>query len=127
MSPLFVSRPMQIVALLAVVGLAVASWTPGEEMIRTGMNGKLEHAIAYLLTCFAFTQGYPDRSPWRFTIALSIYATILEIGQIIVPGRHAAFLDLAAGVVGTSIASMVVVIWRLPNQRTFNGCRRAEP
>ena len=64
-------------------------------MIRTGMGNKIEHMIAYLLTTFAFTQGYPERSPWQFMTALSICATLLEVGQSIVPGHHAAPTDLA--------------------------------
>lgn len=118
MPSLLAAHIMRISAWLGVVALAVASWTPAEDMIRTGMGNKIEHMIAYLLTTFAFTQGYPERSPWQFMTTLSICATLLEVGQSIVPGRHAAPSDLAAGVIGAFVASMVVVIWRLRNSPT---------
>jgi hypothetical protein len=40
---------LRIVAWLSVLGLALASWTPGEHMIRTGVKGSLEHMTAYLI------------------------------------------------------------------------------
>jgi hypothetical protein len=36
-------------AWACVIELAVASWTPGQEMVRTGFNTRLEHVAAYLI------------------------------------------------------------------------------
>jgi VanZ family protein len=107
-----IQRAARIAAWFAVLVLAVASWTPGEDMVRSGINGKAEHFVAYLLTGLSFALAYRDRSPWEFTVALAFYASVLEMGQWLVPGRHANILDLAAGVLGAFVASISVVVWR---------------
>jgi VanZ family protein len=91
-------------AWLAAAGLAVASWTPGDEMIRTGMNTHLEHAIAYLITGIAFIFGYTNWAVWKIATALLVYAGVLELGQLIVPGRHAGLLDYGWSAVGVLCA-----------------------
>ena len=104
-------RAARIAAWLAVLALAVASWTPGEDMVRTGMDGKAEHFVAYLLTGLSFALAYRNRSPLVFAVVLAFYASILEMGQWFVPGRHANILDLAAGVFGAFVASILAVAW----------------
>jgi VanZ family protein len=100
------------VSWLAIIALAVASWTPGDEMVRTGLNGHLEHVIAYLLTALAFMLAYPSRSAWHVGLGLAAYAGVLELGQLIVPGRNAAFIDWAAGIVGAFAGCLLVMGWR---------------
>jgi len=34
----------------AFVALVLLSWLPGDEMVRTGANGRAEHAVAYFGT-----------------------------------------------------------------------------
>jgi hypothetical protein len=77
------SQWLPFFAWLSVVGLAVASWTPGGDMIRTGVRGsfayrRLFHFHADVGVCV------PRWSPWTIGGALAIYAGILEIGQIYV-------------------------------------------
>jgi hypothetical protein len=100
------------VSWLAIIALAVASWTPGDEMVRTGLNGHLEHIIAYLLTALAFMLAYPSRPAWHVGLGLAAYAGVLELGQLIVPGRNAAFIDWAAGIVGAFAGCLLVMGWR---------------
>ena len=40
---------LKAIAWICIIGLAVASWTPGQEMVRTGFNTRLEHTLAYLI------------------------------------------------------------------------------
>ena len=101
-----------VAAWLGTFALAVASWTPGAHMIRTGVGGLPEHAVAYLITAGAFILGYRNRSPLFFTIALAAYAAILEVGQMLVPGRHASLVDWAAGAAGALCAALLIAAWR---------------
>src|SRR6516162_2607197 len=94
------------IAWICVIGLLVASWTPGQEMIRTGFNTRLEHTVAYLIAGIAAIIAYPRKPIWSITAILCAYAGILELGQIYVPGRHAAFLDWIASSSGALCASM---------------------
>ena len=97
-------------AWLSVVGLAIASWTPGEEMIRTGVRGSFEHIAAYCISTLMLVCAHPSRSPWTIGGALAVYAGILEIGQIYVPGRHSQLEDFAASCLGVAII-IVPILW----------------
>ena len=97
-------------AWLSVVGLAIASWTPGEEMIRTGVRGSFEHIAAYCISTLMLVCAHPSRSPWTIGGALAVYAGILEIGQIYVPGRHSQLEDFAASCFGVAII-IVPILW----------------
>ena len=76
------------------------------------MLGLYEHAIAYLLTTAAFLTGYLNRPAWSLALALSMYAAVLEAGQLIAPGRQAALLDWSGSVSGVLAAWLVIVAWR---------------
>ena len=108
-----IERVARFAAWVGIIMLAIASWTPGQDMIRTGLNGLLEHVIAYLLTGIAFMYGYRDRSPWAMAVALSFYAGVLEAGQLVAPGRHVGLLDWGAGALGALSAAvlMIAVQW----------------
>jgi VanZ family protein len=98
---------MRVTAWIGVFSLAVASWTPAQHLVRTGLNGRLEHFIAYLLTGTLLLWAYKSRS--TFALSLVAYAAVLEAGQMFVQGRHAALLDWAAGATGALCALMLFV------------------
>jgi hypothetical protein len=85
--------------------LAIASWTPGEHMIRTGVRGSFEHIAAYFISALMVVCAYPGWSPWTVGGALAVYAGILEIGQIYIPGRHSQLEDFAASCLGAQSLS----------------------
>jgi VanZ family protein len=95
-------------AWTCLVLLAVLSWLPSEEMIRTGLNTRIEHAVAYMGTMLAVAAAYGIRLGLiRLAGMLIAYAGVLELGQIYSPGRHSSVLDFAAsscGVVAGTIA-----------------------
>ena len=86
----------RFVAWFSIAVLGVASWLPAEEIIRTGADGRFEHAAAYLISGLAIFTAYPRRWKWLIAILMTCYAGILEFGQLWVPGRHAGVLDWAA-------------------------------
>src|SRR6516225_7945087 len=90
------------IILANAAALLAASWLPASVMVRTQtLPGQAEHALAYFATGICLTlllQG--QRSPPLIAACISAYAAVLEIGQIFVPGRHAAFIDFVASTVG---------------------------
>jgi hypothetical protein len=67
----------RLIAWACVIGLAVASWTPGQEMVRTGFNTRLEHTTAYLMAGIAVLAAYPQKPPWLIAVLLGVYADVL--------------------------------------------------
>jgi len=95
---------LRVAAWFSVLALMVASWAPGDAMIRTGVvNGRVEHAVAYFVAALFWVTAYPGRSPWLVGGALAVYAGILETGQIYVPGRHSQIEDFAASCLGVAL------------------------
>jgi VanZ family protein len=105
---------LKAIAWICIIGLAVASWTPGQEMVRTGFNTRLEHTAAYLIAGIATIIAYPRKPIWSIAAILCAYAGILELGQLYIPGRHAAFLDWIASSSGVLCASMTGFFHRRP-------------
>jgi len=98
--------------LACIVLLVVLSWLPGSEMVRTGSGGRVEHATAYFLT--AIIMGLANREPRRLlvqSLLLVVLAALLEVGQLFVPGRTAAFLDFAASSTGAVLGGLF--LWAL--------------
>src|SRR5258708_20085356 len=90
--------------------LAILSWLPGDDMVRTGIDGRIEHVIAYLGTMFMMGAAYAPRMGLARPGALLIaYAGMLEVGQNFSPGRHASPFDFGA----TSFAVILgaIVFW----------------
>ena len=90
------------IILANAAALMAASWLPASIMVRTEtLSGHAEHALAYFATGICLTlllQG--QRSPTFIAACISAYAAVLEVGQIFVPGRHAALSDFVASTVG---------------------------
>jgi VanZ family protein len=102
------AKLFHVAAWTCLVLLAVLSWLPAEVMIRTGINGRIEHFIAYMGTMLVVGAAYGLRlGLFRLLAMLIAYAGVLELGQIYVPGRRSSVFDLAAsasGVVAGAIA-----------------------
>ena len=108
----------QLFGWLAVIAIGVLSLAPGDLRPHTGAPGPLEHVAAYCGTAGLLTFGYRKCChPLVIVLCLSIYSAALEIAQIQIPGRHAAFFDFAASTTGAVIGSALVwvVLRALPH------------
>jgi VanZ family protein len=95
-------------AALAYFAVALASWLPAAyrpDIVL--LSDKFEHALAYLLlgvlSVIATRQIVHPR--W-IGLALVAYAGVLELGQLLVPGRVASAADFLA-----SAAGAIVGVW----------------
>ena len=95
-----------------VILLAVLSLLPAEEMVRTGLDGHIEHATAYAGTAFLIGWNYPTWGWKPIATALVMYAGALELLQNLSPGRHPAVLDWLASSAGVLMVMNPVLRWR---------------
>lgn len=94
--------------ILCMAALAVLSWTPGFYIVRTGLlSGHEEHFLAYLLSALTISAARAAHPVWT-GLALAFYASMLEMGQLYVPGRHPALEDLCASAFGVLVGVAVV-------------------
>ena len=104
-------KTVKIAGALAVVAFAVLSLVPWQLRPHTGAPESLEHVAAYALAGALLTFGYRKRSqPFIIVLSLSLYAAILEIAQIWVPGRNPQFTDFVASSAGALIGSVLAWI-----------------
>ena len=97
----------------SLLALAVLSWMPGPYLVRTGvLSGQQEHFLAYFLS--GCTVGLATRGFSQFQIACALwcYAGVLELGQLAVPGRHAAFVDFSASALGALVGIGTIAVLR---------------
>lgn len=93
-------RLIRIAAWGCVLLLAVLSLLPADEMARTGVDGHIEHAVAYAGTALFMALSYGAAGPAAGLVA---YAGVLEFLQRYSPGRTSAFGDFAASSTGVLI------------------------
>jgi hypothetical protein len=97
---------VRLSAWACLIMLALLSWLPGDEMIRSGLNGRLEHTLAYTCAGSIVALAYAGRfGLLGVTCTLTIYAGVLEIGQGFVVARHPSLLDFLASTSGILIGS----------------------
>jgi VanZ family protein len=112
-----VAAPPAAWACLAVV--AVLSLTPSAAIVRTGMGGHAEHAVAYAGTAFLTAAAYGSRI--RIVAALLVYAGILELLQHFSPGRTPSVVDyiFSAGGIGAGVGALALLCAFLGARKPF--------
>jgi VanZ family protein len=81
----------------------------------TGVPHEVEHFTIFFATGLAFGFGYPRR-PLAVAILLIVFAGIIELAQLFVPGRHARLTDFvvdALALCGGAAISFVLAARRL--------------
>lgn len=100
-----------ITGVLATI-IVVLSVVPASGRPETGAPHALEHFAIFLATGFAAGVGWP-RKHALLSFLLVIFAGLVEIAQLFVPGRHARVSDFTVDVLAGIIGLMVSVFWGL--------------
>jgi len=108
---------------LAVI--AILSLLPAEEMVRTGLSGHIEHAIAYAAASVIVLLAYGKHGLVRVAAGLILYAGVLEFLQRFSPGRHSGVDDFLASSTGVLIGIAALMSWRSLQQRRASGVSRS--
>ena len=102
---------LRIATFFCIILLAGLSLVPENDMVRTGLPGRLEHFIAYM-GATATTMGGYGRYGTMGVISFSwVYAGILEYLQQFSAGRHPSVWDFAASALGALCGALVVALY----------------
>ncbi len=82
----------RIVAWCLTAAIVVLSLVPPDLRPETGAPHALEHFVIYAATGTAFGLGY-GRKGVLLAVSLVIFAGVVELAQLLVPGRHARLSD----------------------------------
>ena len=112
-----VQRIFQVTAWLLVLALVVLSLGPPSTRPVTGAGHNFEHLLIFLATGLAFGLGYL-RWFWCLSLALLTFAAVIEIAQMLVPGRHARLsdflVDAAASSLGVGLSYLLMKLKGVP-------------
>ena len=100
---------LRVVTWCCVLVLGVLSLLPAQELVRTGLPGRVEHIIAYAGSAAIAMAGYG--ASWGVAQIIGgfwVYAGILEYLQHFSPGRHPAIGDFAASALGALCSGLVI-------------------
>jgi VanZ family protein len=87
----------------------------------TGAPHNLEHFVIFFAAGVAFGLGY-SRNPAAVALALALFAGVLELGQLFVPGRDARWIDFAVD--ATALVTGVALGWRTQATLRLRSVRR---
>ena len=97
------SQLLRAAAIACTLAILVLSLLPAQDLRRTGAPHGVEHAAAYLGTCFVYLLALRPRRlvmyllPFLFLCAL---AAAMEFAQQFIPGRGAHVSDFAMSALG---------------------------
>jgi VanZ like family len=104
-------RIFQVAAWLLALAIVVLSLGPPSTRPVTGAGHDVEHLLAFMATGLAYGLGYPRRF-WCLCMALMTFAAVIELAQILLPGRHARLsdflIDAAALCLGVGLSYLLV-------------------
>jgi VanZ family protein len=104
---------LRVLTWFCVILLAVWSLLPAQEMVRTGLPGRVEHFIAYAGSAAIAMAGYgASRGTIQIIGGFWVYAGILEYLQHFSPGRHPAIGDFATSALGALCGGLVIAFVR---------------
>jgi VanZ family protein len=108
MSTLFVIGARSLAWIMALV-IFILSVVPSWLRPETGAPNNFEHFTAFFFTGIAFGLSY-GRKPFSISAALLLFAAMIEVVQIFVPGRHARFSDFFVDGIAVVTAGMVAAL-----------------
>ena len=114
MRTVVVTTSLRVVTWCCVLVLAVLSLLPAQDIVRTGLPGRVEHIIAYAGSAAIAMAGYgASRGVAQIIGGFWVYAGILEYLQHFSPGRHPSIADFAASALGALCGGLAIaLLWR---------------
>jgi VanZ family protein len=104
---------LRILTWCCVILLAVLSLLPAQEMVRTGLPGRLEHFVAYAGSAAIAMAGCGASRGMQIIGGFWVYAGILQYLQHFSPGRHPAIEDFGASALGALCGGLAIaLVWR---------------
>jgi VanZ family protein len=117
---------LRLIAWLLAAAVTFATLGPPSYRPHSNLGQDGEHALAFILTGFAFGLAYPGHR--LLTAGISVLMIgVLEVLQILVPGRHARLEDFIVDAV-TACAGLAIAVafhwvtarqWRRSNRGEF--------
>ena len=109
-----VNTSLRVLTWSCVILLAILSLLPDQQMMRTGLPGRVEHFVAYAGSAAIAVAAYgATRGGMQIIGGFWVYGAILEYLQNFSPGRHPAIGDFGASALGALCGGLAIAfLWR---------------
>ena len=98
--------------LAGLIIIGILSEVPGELRPHVVAVPQLEHFVAYFAAGLLLALGlWSRRNVLLLCLAIPLYAAVLEIAQLFIPGRSSEFIDFSASSAGAWAG--IVLAWLL--------------
>jgi VanZ family protein len=104
-----ITRFFQFVGWALAALITYASLGPVRDRPRTTRDPQVERLLAYAALGAALALAYPNRKRW-VALGVALLAALLELGQLLVPGRDGHVRDAMAKIIGGLVGWAAVVI-----------------
>jgi hypothetical protein len=100
-------KAAQITAWLLAAAIMILSLAPPWLRPETGTPHNFEHFAIFAATGLAFGLGY--NRAWLIAFELVIFSGAIELGQLLVPGRHARLSDFIVDALALCLGMIMAV------------------
>ena len=106
-----VMTSLRVLTWCCVIVLAILSLLPDQQMMRTGLPGRVEHFVAYAGSAAIAVAGYgATRGGMQIIGGFWVYAAVLEYLQHFSPGRYPAIGDFAVSALGALCGGLAIAL-----------------
>ena len=114
----YIGPIFRLAFLVAFLGVTAASLMPGDYIPKVDIWDKWLHLGPYAVLAFLAVPAFPARDAvWWIAAGLGVWGALIELAQVLVPGRWGAdWLDATMNVVGIAfgliLAHAVKRVWQ---------------
>lgn len=108
-SPLLLRGLARAFAWCFAGAIVILSLVPPALRPETGAPHDLEHFIPYFVTGVAFSLGYPRKTS-LLAAYLIVFCGLVELTQMLVPGRHARLSDFMVDALAVVLGVAIVLV-----------------
>ena len=126
MKPFLIARMALTLGAALLIAIVVLSLVPAHDRPVTALPHSLEHLTIFFAAGLAVGIGYPQHHRFQFP-ALLVFTAVIEMAQLVVPGRHARLTDFVVDAVGdndgaiTRVNSIAQALEQAPPARGVTG------
>jgi VanZ family protein len=109
---------LRVLAWGLAAAIAYATLGPAEQRPHSNLGQNGEHALAFVLLGLAFGLAYA-RAPLRIAVLVITYTGLVEILQLLAPGRHARLGDFVVDALAAcaGLAGAAAIDWMIGRAR----------
>ena len=98
-------------AVIWAMAVGFFSLLPSSHAVTSGLWDKLDHVIAFAVLAGLFRIAWQALAGGQVWLVATVYGGLIELGQMMSPGRYADVMDGLANALGACLGLTLVWLW----------------